>query len=158
VARQRSGTRLEPSAFRLGSMTVQSSFLIRCSLNASGDLTSGKEEFCILAQPCTRRALAPGQWWEQCGGGCSLGFSLVHANRSSGDQRIRGIQNHQVRAVQPGNHLHSAAKIPADPNRDQDRLPISKHPHAQSFGAEKKCVGRDRHCANDLRQLRCTET
>jgi hypothetical protein len=32
----------EPAGFRLASMTVQSSFLIRCSLNAFGDLTSGK--------------------------------------------------------------------------------------------------------------------
>jgi hypothetical protein len=32
----------EPARFRLASMTVQSSFLIRCSLNTSGDLTSGK--------------------------------------------------------------------------------------------------------------------
>jgi hypothetical protein len=32
----------EPARFRLGCMTVQSSFLIRCTLNAFGDLTSGK--------------------------------------------------------------------------------------------------------------------
>lgn len=42
MARQRSAIRLEPSVFRLGSMTVQSSFLIRCSLNAPGDLASRK--------------------------------------------------------------------------------------------------------------------
>jgi hypothetical protein len=40
--RQATEIRTEPLGFRLACMTVQSSFLIRCSLNPSGDQTSGK--------------------------------------------------------------------------------------------------------------------
>jgi len=42
TGRQAVATGLEPAPFRLGCMTIQSSFLIRCSLSASGGITPGK--------------------------------------------------------------------------------------------------------------------